>query len=215
MGGEMGAEMSSPSSSFRDHDMDWADNLEGVDAMLADGEEGLQPHEGLDEPQLDDLVAAAAARAQGDLEPAASAVVPQPPAVSCGEDGNESHAAALVSAPDPAHAPEGPTPAAPPAASQPPPAAEGVQAPYMLSEKAQQYLAMMRAGQVGKLRSRQGEKVLAYDAILAEKKRQLAVQNLVGCGGPIEVPDVGVCLAMETRGCLHLIWRSIWGSRRW
>jgi uncharacterized membrane protein YgcG len=80
--------------------------------------------------------------------------------------------------------------AAPQQQHQPPPPPQA-EDPYAVTERAMQAMEQKRAGQVEKLSSRLGDRVLAYDAILAERRRRLAVQGLMGEPGPVEVPDVG------------------------
>jgi hypothetical protein len=66
---------------------------------------------------------------------------------------------------------------------------------YAGSERASRNMERRRAVQSGSLRERMDpEQLLAYEAILADKKKKLAVQDLIG-GGTVPVPDVGRMLS--------------------
>jgi hypothetical protein len=66
---------------------------------------------------------------------------------------------------------------------------------YNTSARASRDMAKKREVQSGSLREKMDpEQLLAYEAILAEKRKRLTVRDLIG-GRPVEVPDIGSMLS--------------------
>jgi hypothetical protein len=85
---------------------------------------------------------------------------------------------------------------------------------YNISDRASRNMAKKREVQPSNLRERlEPEQLLAYDAILAEKRKKLAVRDLIG-GRVVEAPDVGSMLSNGDHRLLAAQLTSAWGSSK-
>jgi uncharacterized membrane protein YgcG len=168
--------------------MDWADNLEGLEVLLNE-DEALQgpasePPRVLEpEPQLEPQLEPAPPQLEVLLD-RENEQLPPPLEGMVGSSNNndreQQEAAAAVEGAAAAGASSG--------------SGGGGRAPTGVMDRARKYMAKVREAQSTTLRGRLGDRVLAYDAVLKEKRRRLTVSNLVG-GGLVEMPEVGSMLS--------------------